>query len=64
MSLSEQQWYNDYFPNRKCKNFILSSFAVIGFWSYWAFTRGIVFATMYLVMFSFLGILFVLLLEW
>ena len=38
-------------------------FAVIGFWSYWTFARGVVFATMYVVAFGLFGILFVLLWE-
>ncbi len=64
MSLYEQRRYTGYFPNRQYKNFTLASFVVIGFWSYWAFERGIVFATMYIIMFGFLGILVVLLWEW
>ena len=64
MSLYQQRQYNGYFPSRQKKYFTLALFTVVGFWSYWAFTYDIVFATMYVVMFGFLGILFVLLWEW
>jgi hypothetical protein len=63
MSLHERRQYMGYFPSRRYKHITLAIFAVIGFWSYWAFSRGIIFATMYVITFGQLAVLFLLLWE-
>lgn len=63
MSLHDQRQYNGYFPSRRHKYVAIAVFAIIGFWGYWSFARGVIFATMYVVAFGLFGILFVLLWE-